>query len=107
MESDLRGISVNRFLEEAVQRELSSASRPSVSLGKTDYSVSNKLIDNKDASTDLFKTVEPFLDKEKIDIFRFTDSLKRFLVGIEGALNEIRPYLKQESNVLVHCMCDN
>jgi predicted HicB family RNase H-like nuclease len=105
-ECSLRGVSVNSFLEQAVQRELSSANRPPVFANRTHNPASDRLINDKEASAELYKAIEPFLNKEKIDIFSLADALKRFLIGLEGAIDEIQSYLIQEPEILRHCVCE-
>jgi predicted HicB family RNase H-like nuclease len=49
-----------------------------------------------DTSDQLFPLIEPFLNKQNFNIFRFPEALKSFLITLGMALEEIQPYLKTD-----------
>jgi predicted HicB family RNase H-like nuclease len=105
--ADREGISLNSYIEKylqaAIDREAfgSEASgfinEPSKSkvLNTTSLAVS-RLVKEEKASVELFNKIEPFLDREKMNIFLFPSILKRFLANFENSIEEIYPYIKPD-----------
>ena len=92
--ADRRGISINRLIEQAVQQSLSRAQLLDADIADAKLSdVAKSLIDDPETSSKLFTDVQPHL-ADKIDIFRFAEALKRFVLKVGEALEEIDPYLK-------------
>ena len=103
--ADRQGISINRWIEQSVQQALnhdpgSVADAPDDQPG----SIASALIADPETSSKLFTAVQPHL-AARIDIFRFADALKRFVLKMGAALEEIDPYLKPSRGGVVGFVC--
>jgi predicted HicB family RNase H-like nuclease len=94
-----KGVSLNSYIEKNLQAIIDQEA-----LGNTNEELKpvvemsiplavRELIE-EDKAVELFSKIEPYLDKEKINIFKFPSILRRFLIDFGSAIDGIRPYLR-------------
>jgi predicted HicB family RNase H-like nuclease len=90
-----QGTSLNSFMEDVLKESVLGNPNQSKRRRSETSNVGILRLTQGDTSDQLFQLIEPFLNKP-INIFRFPDALKSFLITLGSALEEIQPYLKTD-----------
>jgi predicted HicB family RNase H-like nuclease len=100
--AEVAGKSLNRYIEDELRSAILKHAEQS---GRGTHPLVEILLNDPQASSQLFMALSPHLDQTKIDIFRFAEIIKQFIEDLGKALDDIHPYLKTDAQNEARLIC--